>query len=399
MSSIRVAMVAPPWLPVPPIGYGGIENVLIALIPELARQGVQVELFTTGDSTIKGIKKHWVYREGQYQHIHKPLYVSAPINIAHILHALNIIKTDGNFDIIHDHNGFFGPLAYAHSDTKIPPVIHTLHGPPFSTEDSDQSILPDNRPMWQQFKSTERFYLVGISKAMMKAAPKSLRQITLPVVHNAIPVSDFPFVAKKSNYFMTLARFSPDKGQHIAIRACKELGVRLKMAGGVGDLKTHRKVMLELANPLSQYRSTMDFRYYSDEIFPHLANDQIKHVGEVRGKEKLRFISHAKALLFPIQWDEPFGMAVIEALACGTPVIAMNRGAMPEIIDHGVNGFLANNEKEFKHYMTIIDEIKPEDCRASVERKFSASVMAENYIERYKMVIEKHQGNKNSGSL
>jgi glycosyltransferase involved in cell wall biosynthesis len=108
----------------------------------------------------------------------------------------------------------------------------------------------------------------------------------------------------------------------------------------------------------------------------------------------MKFISHAKALLFPITWDEPFGMAVIEALACGTPVIAMNRGAMPEIIEHGVNGFLADTEEEFAEYMERVDEIDPAVCRASVERKFSASAMADAYIARYKEVIELKKNDK-----
>jgi glycosyltransferase involved in cell wall biosynthesis len=144
---------------------------------------------------------------------------------------------------------------------------------------------------------------------------------------------------------------------------------------------------MELANPLSTYRGLSDFRYYSDKIFPFLDHGKIDYVGEVSGDRKLKFIGQAKALLFPIQWDEPFGMAPIEALACGTPVIAMARGALPEIIEHGVNGFLAKTEAEFKHYMTRIDEIDPAACRKSVEDKFSASLMAKRYLERYEAAI------------
>jgi glycosyltransferase involved in cell wall biosynthesis len=211
----------------------------------------------------------------------------------------------------------------------------------------------------------------------------------LPAVYNAVDVKHFPFVDKKDDYFITLARFHPDKGQDIAVRACLELGYQLKMAGGVGDITKHAALMLEIGNPLSNYRSLLDFRYFSDQIFPYLLDDKIEYVGEVSGKYKLEFISHAKALLFPIQWDEPFGMAPIEALACGTPVVAMSRGALPEIIEHGVNGFLANNEKEFKHYMTLVDEIDPAKCRESVKRNFSASIMAKNYLERYQTVLQK----------
>jgi glycosyltransferase involved in cell wall biosynthesis len=381
-------MIAPPWLSIPPQGYGGIENVLEALVPALLDLGIEVELFTTGDSTIPTTKMHWLYKKGQYEHIHNPQYDSLPISIAHLLFALNRIREDGGFDIIHDHNGFVGPLALSHASRDLPPTIHTLHGPPFTTPDRLKIGLPDNQPMWRQF-ATDRVYFVGISDALMKTAPAELQPHILPSVHNAINAQQFPFVSKKEDYFITLARFSPDKGQDVAIRACMDLECNLKLAGRVGDLSTPRRVMMELANPLSAYRGLTDFRYYSDKVFPHLLNDHIQYVGEVSGQRKLEFIGRSKGLLFPIQWDEPFGMAPIEALACGTPVIAMNRGAMPEIIEHGVNGFLAKDEDEFKHYMTRIGEIDPRECRRSVEQRFSAREMAKRYVERYQLVLDR----------
>jgi len=384
---MRVAMIAPPWLPIPPQGYGGIENVVYGLVPELLKLGVKVELFTTGDSTVKATKKHSLYADGQYSYIHKPLYVSSPIAIAQVAFALNRIRQDGKFDIIHDHNGFIGPLALSQAGDDLPPSIHTLHGPPFSVAGKKRLDEPDNLPMWRELAKSRRFHLVGISEAIMKNAPKELKPITLPAVHNAVDLAHFPFVAKKDNYFATLARFHPEKGQAVAVKLCAELDVPLRMAGVIGDLSRPKQVLMELANPLSTYRGLADFRYYSDKIFPFLEHGKIDYVGEVSGERKLKFIGQAKALLFPIQWDEPFGMAPIEALACGTPVIAMARGALPEIIEHGVNGFLAKTEAEFKHYMTRIDEIDPTACRKSVEDKFSASLMAKRYLERYEAVL------------
>jgi glycosyltransferase involved in cell wall biosynthesis len=146
---------------------------------------------------------------------------------------------------------------------------------------------------------------------------------------------------------------------------------------------------------MSHYRSIEDFSYYSDKILPYvLRYPKITYSGNLKGAKKQKFISEAKALLFPIDWEEPFGMAVIEALACGTPVIAMNHGAMPEIIEHGVNGFLANNEKEFEEYMRRIDEIDPAKCRQSVAKKFSSDTMAKAYMERYKEAIKRSAGAK-----
>lgn len=222
----------------------------------------------------------------------------------------------------------------------------------------------------------------------MKAAPKEVQKNTLAPVYNAVDVRQFPYVETKKNYFITLARFNEDKAQHIAVKYCHKLKYKLRMAGTIGDIETPRRLLLELANPMSKYRQHPEFRYYSDKILSYVVrNPRITYSGNLAGSAKMRFISHAKALLFPIQWEEPFGMAVIEALACGTPVVAMRRGAMPEIIEHGVNGFLADTEEEFAEYMQRVDEIDPADCRMSVKRRFSAEVMTESYVERYRDVI------------
>lgn len=392
-------MIAPPWLTIPPNGYGGIEAVLDGLIEALVKLGVQVELFTVrGTKAPKGVKLHIFFKEEQYKDIHRPFYESLPILSAHLQFALNRIQADGKFDIIHDHNNFLGPqlLAQATQLEGMPPAVHTLHGPPFSNDAMLIQGLPDNKPFWDQLgHNMGRLYMIGISDTLMKTAPKSLRPSILPTVYNAIDTSHFPFVDKKKDYFITLARFSRDKGQHVAVKLCAALGYRLRMAGTVSGISTNRRLLLELANPLSSYRHTDDFRYYSDEILPlTLRSRKITYVGNIVGRRKLTFVSEAKALLFPIDWEEPFGMAVIEALACGTPVVAMRRGAMPEIIQHGYNGFLAENEQEFAEYMRRIDEIQPEDCRKSVEEFFSADAMARAYMERYKEAI--NRGKKRS---
>jgi glycosyltransferase involved in cell wall biosynthesis len=389
VSKLRVAMIAPPWLPVPPKGYGGIENVIAALVPALMKKGVEVELFTTGDSTLRATKKHYLYETGQYEHIHRPQYEAAPIVAAHVLFALNIIREAGDFDVIHDHNNFYGPLALANADQSLPPVVHTLHNPRFVASTHLDPKQLDNLMMWQQLGVAKKMFFVGISNSQTKKAPSQLKHLMLPAVYNALDIKEFPYIRKKSDYFLTMARHHPEKGQHIAVKACLELGYRLKMAGVIGDITTHKKLMMELANPLSLYRSLPDFRYYSDQIFPYQDDDMIQYVGEIGGKRRADLLGRAKALLFPIQWDEPFGMAPIEALACGTPVVAMARGALPEIVQHGVNGFLAKNQAEFKYFMTKVGEIDPRACRESAKQKFSSKVMAQKYLQHYKTVIKR----------
>ena len=379
-------MIAPPWLPVPPNGYGGIENVIHSLVPELIRLGVEVELFAPGDSKLKSVRLNYAYEDSQYKHILRPQYETGPISTGHILHAVNRILEAGNFDIIHDHNNYLGPLVFAHAAEALPPVIHTLHNPGFVKSEAEAE-QPEAGVMWRELAKAKNLYFVGLSKAMQRSAPNAIRHLLLKPVYNAVSLRDFPFREKKSNYFITLGSFKPEKGADIAVRACIATGSKLKMAGVVNNLVSRSQVMLELANPSSRYRTYTDFRYFSDSIMPHLYDNNIEYVGNVRGPEKMRFIGKARALLFPIQWEEPFGMAVIEALACGTPVIAMNRGAMPELIIHGKTGFLAKDEAEFKRYMTEVDKLNPADCRESVAEKFSAGTMASKYLERYREAI------------
>jgi len=330
--NLRVAMIAPPWLALPVRGYGGIEMVMQGLIPSLRKKGVEIVIYGNGARKMRGIPTKYLYNTEQYEHIHKPVF----------------------------------------------------------------ECIPDNRPHWVELAARMgKMFIVGISDALMEPAPQELKPYILPTVHNAVDVSHFPLRKEKKKYFFTFARFTPDKAQHVAAKICAKNGYRLRMGGTVAGIESSRKLLLELANPMSKFRSTADFRYYSDEILPYvLRYPKITYSGNLKGNKKMKFMSEGKALLFPIDWEEPFGMAVIEALACGTPVVAMRRGAMPEIIEHGVNGFLADTEEEFAEYMKRVDEIDPEACRKSVETKFAADTMAEKYMERYYEAIARSKDYK-----
>lgn len=395
MAKLRVAMIAPPWLAMPIKGYGGIELVVQGLVGELRKKDVEVVLFANGAHTMRGVKTHSFYKKELFTKIDL-LYYDAPLQVllAHLNYSLKKIEADGNFDIIHDHNVYIGPAFFALAGriAGVPPILHTFHGPPFSNEKSMSEGQEDNRPQLK-FATWQRLYAVCISEAMAAHAPREISSHLLPAAHNAIEVGDFPFVQRKKDYYITLARFTADKAQHVAAAFAAKHKKRLRMAGTVAGMGSPRQLLLELSNPLSAYRHHEEFRYYSDKILPHVVNHaHISYSGNLSSARKAKFISEAKALLFPIDWEEPFGMAVIEALACGTPVVAMNRGAMPEIIEHGVNGFLANNEHEFEEYALRVGEISPQACRDSVVRKFSASKMAGSYIERYREVIRRGGG-------
>ena len=389
---LRIAMIAPPWLALPIKGYGGIELVIQVLVEQLRAQGVEVVLFANGARKMRGVPTHSYYKEELFDTIDLPYY-DAPLQImqTHLNYSLRKIEEDGKFDLIHDHNPYIGPAFFSLASriNGVPPVLHTFHGPPFSNEQTIAAGQADNRPQLE-FMNPGRQYMVCISEAMASHAPKKIQSHLLSAVHNAIDVEAFPFSGQKKNYYITLARFTADKGQHLAAKFAAKYKKRLRMAGTVAGIGSNRKLLLELSNPASSYRKNEEFRYFSDKVFQYtLRYPRITYAGNLSGKKKGKFISEAKALLFPIQWDEPFGMAVIEALACGTPVVAMNRGAMPEIIEHGVNGFLADTEEEFFEYANRVEEIDPEKCRQSVAEKFAASKMAASYIERYNEVLSK----------
>ncbi len=393
--SLHIAMIAPPWLKIPVRGYGGVENVIEPLSRELVKMGHTVELFAVKGSRIPGVKVHGVTDQEEYDNLLKPMYdFGLPAPCAHVLESLKSIRLDGTFDIIHDHSYFIGPttLVYAAGRDGIPPALHTIHGPPPTPMEKVKEGVTDSRHFWRAVAGDHDLSLVSISDAMRHMMPIELerKRNLLDTVYNAIEVSEFPYVEQKKNYFLTLGNISPEKNQGLAARVCARKRRKLRMAGPVVDIQTPKRILAELANPLTKYRSERNFKYYSDTILPIvLKSPYVKYVGSIAGKTKLKYLSEAKALLHPIAWDEPFGMVVIEAMACGTPVIAMNHGAMAEIIKPGYNGFLANSEEEFASYLDRVDEIDPANCRRTVEEMFSAHRMASTYVDRYREVIEK----------
>jgi glycosyltransferase involved in cell wall biosynthesis len=376
---LRIAVIAPPWLALPVKGYGGIELVLQGLIDALrSRDDIEVEVFANGERTIRGIKTHSLFKKEQFSHIYEPYFESYAIIRAHLEYAYNYIKDDGHFDMIHDHVPHIGPAFWSMAsslDKALPPILHTFHGPPFTAANDKAFGSVYNTEDIRQIKHFGSWYASCISEAMALTAPQNVVPRLVSSVHNGVVLKDFPFQPNKKDYFVTLARFAPYKGQHIAVEAAEKLKKRLRMAGTVADIGSSRKLMLELSNPLSRYRNDPQFIYYSDKILPHvLQNPRISYSGSLSGKRKIKFLSEAKALLFPITWDEPFGM---------------NRGAMPEIIQHGVNGFLANTVDEFEEYMLRINEIDPKACRDSVVHLFSHTAMTDKYVASYKDIIKR----------
>lgn len=386
---LKIALIAPPWLSIGPHCYFGIENMLHNLATSLTQLGHHVELFTVGTSTTAATKLRWYHEKNQYKHIHRPYYQTSSIIISHVLYALNAIRKQGDFDIIHDHNDFIGPAIMAYCNGEFPPILHTIHEP-FTNAKLVRKGIPDNRLMYEQFKLIKHLYFNCVSQPQIGEAPKELKSRLLGFVHNGIDPAEYKFQTRKQDFFASVGSIKQDKGQAAAARFCREQGEKLQIAGIIsGGIATPAELAAELADPRSPYRNNADFKYFVHEVRPQLKDGQVEYIGVVQGGRKLRLLAQAKALISPIEWEEPFGIIVIEALASGTPVVTYPRGAMPELIQHGVNGFLAKNEREFKQYMQRVGEIDPEACRRSVEQKFSATIMAENYLKLYRKIIKK----------
>jgi glycosyltransferase involved in cell wall biosynthesis len=338
---MRIAQVAPLYESVPPKYYGGTERVVAYLTDELVRQGHEVTLFASGDSETQA-------RLIPVSHRSLRLDRHCVDKTAHHVLLLERIKQMASeFDIVHFH------LGYLHF-----PVARELAVPSVSTQHG-RLDLSDLMGLYSTFRDLPN---VSISDHQRSPMPW-LNWVS--TVYNGIPANRYRFHETPGEYFAFLGRISPEKRVDRAIEIAKRLGVPLRIAAKVDAL---------------------DVEYFETTIHPLLDHPLIDYVGEIGEGEKSEFLGHAGALIFPIDWPEPFGLAMIEALACGTPVIAYRQGSVPEVITHGVDGFIVSSIEEAvtAAASTTIDRRK---CRETFERRFSTEHMASAYVETYERVI------------
>lgn len=374
--SLTVLINAGPWLPVPPPDYGGIENVLATLIPELRRRGVEVVLCTVEESTVEVDYRRCSFPDGQFGRLAGPYAQVMGVTHAHMATVLETLRERPEIDLVHDHLEVVGPSVLGALDRTAPPVLQTLHWD-----------LRKHPEFYGSFDGHGRVFFNGVSAAQLRTAPANLRAQSLGAVHLGVDLAAHRFRRRKGEDYLILGRFTPFKGQDVAARICKELGVPLVMAGPVAGVPSPDELFAALQDPSSPLHGYGDVRHYLDAVQPFEDGERIRWVGTVGGAEKDALVGRARAVLMPISWEEPGATAAIEALACGTPVIAMRRGALAEIIEHGHNGFLADDESQFAHFMLRTGEIDPAACRRSVEERFSAGVMAEGYLRLYNEVL------------
>lgn len=340
---MKIAQVAPLWESVPPKLYGGTERIVSYITEELVRMGHAVTLFASGDSDTAAQLEAVC---PQALRLNTGIFNrDAPM----MMLQERSLGTDGDFDIIHSHLDFLGfPLARRNPR----PVVTTLHG---------RLDLPELQPVFREYSEMP---LVSISDAQRRPLPWANWQAT---VHHGLPADLYAYHSQPQGYLAFLGRISPEKRPDHAIEVAKRTGLPLRIAAKVDPA---------------------DLQYFRSEIEPLLDHPLIEFIGEISDREKNDFVGNALALVCPYDWPEPFGLVLIEALACGTPVLAYRRGSIPEIIEHGVTGFVAENLAEMVSAVERIGEIDRHRCRASFEQRFTADRMARDYVALYEQIIE-----------
>jgi glycosyltransferase involved in cell wall biosynthesis len=337
---MRIGLIAPIWEPTPPTGYGGIERVVDVLARHLDRMGHEVTLYATGDSTCP-VERVW----------------SEPIALRQLgldtwsgqmseaIHLSKALQRHREFDIWHNHAG---PLGVAFGEAVGARMITTLHGP--LGGEADRGLNAYAGHPYVSISHSQRAGNPGLSY--------------LGTVYNGIETATYGLGARQE-YLLFLGRVSPEKGTHLAIEVARAVGRPLVIAGKVDPA---------------------DRVYYEEAIAPHIDGSAVRFIGEVAGARKREVLQGAIALLHLVQWPEPFGLVMVEAMACGTPVIAMPQGSIPEVITHGRTGFVVGTVHEAMAALGQVEAIDPQVCRQEARARFDAERMAIDYLSLYEQL-------------
>lgn len=338
---MKIGLISAPWVPVPPLRYGGSEAVIDVLARGLQATGQDVSLFATGDSTCP-VPTGSVYRAA----LGTP-NITVAAEARQVVHAYDWLAA---CDLVHDHT-LYGPL-YAAERTDAA-LVTTSHGP-FTAELGDLYTK----------MAHDGVAVVAISHHQRSTAP---HVPVAAVIHHGMDVGRVPFGRGEGGYAVFLGRMSPDKGADRAIRVARAAGVPLVLAAKMWEPEEHS--------------------YFVEQVEPLLSGDAV-YIGEIDETTKFKLLGDAVALLNPIRWPEPFGLVMIEALAAGTPVLAFREGAAPEIVEHGVTGFLCDDEHEMATALASARDLRRDACRASAALRFSTERMVDDYLRLYKSLIE-----------
>jgi glycosyltransferase involved in cell wall biosynthesis len=336
---MHIAQIAPLTEAIPPKLYGGTERVVSWLTEELIALGHDVTLYASGDSTTTArLEAIWPRALRLDGAVRDP-------NALHMVMLERVYQRSGDFDFLHFHLDYYPFSLFARQAT---PFVTTLHG---------RLDLPEHQPVFDTFSSIP---VVSISNAQRRPLPQANWVRT---VHHGLPEKLLMPKPLKPSYFAFLGRIAPEKGADRAVRIAQHCGMKLKIAAKV---------------------DRVDREYFDEQIAPMIKSSNTEYIGEIGDKEKSEFLSGAMALLVPIDWPEPFGLVMIEAMACGTPVIAYNRGSVPEIIDEGLTGFVVEDENGAIGAVDRLQQLSREKIRKQFEKRFTARRMAQDYLAAYR---------------
>jgi glycosyltransferase involved in cell wall biosynthesis len=377
-------MDAGPWLPVPPRGYGGLENVVATLTTALRARGHTVVLATVGESDLPADGSVHAYATGQFARLARPYPEVVGIALAHeqvVAETLERHAAAGDpFDVVHTHVEVVGPAVLGALGNRAPPVLHTLHWD-----------LRRNADFYDSFDGRGRVFFAGVSASQVVRGPERLRRQTLGAVPLAVPVSPGPPLPadRRAEHVVAVGRICRLKGTDVAVRAARAAGLPIVLAGPVAGCSDRECLDREMTDPSSPLHANADVRYFLEEVAPLLDGERARWIGSVSGPAKEDLVGSARAAIFPVQWEEPGGTAVCEALMAGTPVVALARGCLPTLVDDGVTGLLADDEAGLVEALRRIGDIDPATCRADAVRRFAPDVMAGAYERLYGEVVDR----------
>src|SRR5579884_1408260 len=347
---LRIAQLAPPFMPVPPTKYGGTERVVSLVTEELVRRGHAVTLFASGDSRTAA-ELVPVVPAGLWGRDMSNPYVGIALALGACYGRAR------EFDVIHAHLDI---SAFPAARLAPTPTVHTLHG---------RLDLPALRPLYAAYRDMA---LISISNNQRR--PLSWAS-WIGTVYNGVDIDELRYDPRGGRYLVFLGRISPEKGLARAIRIARQAGAELVIAA--------REPLPYVQDPAVR----QDRDYYEAEVKPLLREPGIHYIGEVDGPTKAELLGGALALLNPIDWEEPFGLNMAEALACGTPVLATRRGSVPEIVEHGVTGWIGDIDADLVAAVERVDELDRARCRRTAVERFSSAAMVDGYLAAYAAVL------------